>query len=441
MAVFVLALLVLVLPLMMGHRTPETLTNTGLVLLVGAFLAVLLSGWQGSASGHLPMPSAGWWVFFGVLTITVILQVLPIRTLAEWFGPYPTALWNHPSFEPRSWSPNPAWALRAWAVFAALFTIAWIAGSLKGRQRNWLYLVIVAMALFQGLYGLTSHAAGATTILGIWERHNPTVVHGTFSNRNLYAGYLALVWPMVVAIWWIRDVPFIARLPIELRVAGSVICGAIIGAALMGSASRLGSMAGLMGMLVALLLWTRYSGRLRGMSVWPAWLAAIAAFLFATWYGLAPLTDRLAVSTVEEIRFEVYNLMFSEFPLQWWLVGVGFGGFEAVFKQIQPEHMGAWWDYAHSDLLQWVLELGLVGWILLIMVGIAFIGNARMRRERIPLYAGMAALCVVALGDFSWHIPGTQVVLAIYIGVLAQPDNSRRSRVESGSRGRLPAKG
>ena len=425
LVVFVLALLVLVLPLMMGHRTPETLTNSGLVLVVGACLAVLFSGWKGSAEQGLPMPSRGWWIFFAILTVTVLLQVLPVRALAFWFGPYPDALWQHPEFEPGFWSPHPAWTIRAWAVFAALFAIAWMAGSLKLRQRNWLYLAIVVMAVFQGLYGLTSHAAGATSIFGIWERHNVDFVHGSFSNRNLYAGYLALTWPLVVAIWWIRDVPLLARLPMELRIAGSVICGAIIGAALMGSASRLGSMAGVVGMITALLLWTRYSGHLRGMAVWPVWLAAFAAFLFATWYGLAPLTDRLSISTMEEIRFEVYGLMFSEVPAKWWLTGVGLGGFEAVFRQIQPGHIGGWWDYAHNDLLQWLLEMGLVGLVLLAMVIGAIIRHAAMRRERIPLYAGLAALCIVALGDFSWHIPGTQVVLAIYIGILVRPTQPR----------------
>ena len=67
-------------------------------------------------------------------------------------------------------------------VFAALFTIA---GSLPGcvRNRGWLWLAIVAMALFQGLYGLIS-LLGATTIFGFWERHNVDFVHGSFSNSQ-----------------------------------------------------------------------------------------------------------------------------------------------------------------------------------------------------------------------------------------------------------------
>jgi len=220
----------------------------------------------------------------------------------------------------------------------------------------------------------------------------------------------------------------LSRLPSEMRIAGSVISGAIIGAALMGSASRLGTTAGVIGMLVALLLWTRYRGHLKGGAVWPAWAAAFAAFLFATWYGLAPLTERLAITTIEEEgRFQVFALMFADFPLGWWLSGVGLGAFEAVFKQIQPGDLGGWWDYAHNDLLQWVLETGLVGIAVLGLVLAGIVRNAAIRLERIPLYAGLSALVVVGLGDFSWHIPATQVVLAIFLGVILQPPPRRKN--------------
>ncbi len=421
-----LSTLVLVLPLMMGNRTPWSLTATALVLVVGAGLALVASGWLWGSERGVDGPPRGWWVFAGVLTALVVVQVWPSVWLARVFGPYPEALWRVPGFEPVTWSPNPAATLRGWAVFVALFIIAWMSGTIGRRRRAWLWLAVAAMAVFQGLYGLISHAWGSETIFGIWERHGTDFVHGSFSNRNLFAGYLALTWPMAIAVWWLRDVPGLSRLPTELRITGSIICGAIIGAALLASASRLGSTAGLAGLFVALLLWTRYRGVLSGGGVWAAWLTALGAFLFATWYGLAPLTERLSISSIEESRFQVFELMFREFPGQWWLTGVGLGGFEAVFKQIQEGRMGGWWDYAHNDVLQWLLETGLVGAVLLASVLVALWRQRRIRLERVPLYAGLVALALVGLGDFSWHIPGTQVVIALYLGVLLRTGKDRR---------------
>jgi putative inorganic carbon (hco3(-)) transporter len=216
--------------------------------------------------------------------------------------------------------------------------------------------------------------------------------------------------------------PLLGRLPRELKVAGSLIVSGIIAAALLASASRLGSAAGVVGMILGLLLWSRHRHVLRGHSVWPVYLVLAGALIAATWYGFLPLAERLVATDLEEGRLEVFGLMLSEFPARWWLHGVGLGGFEAVFKQVQPGHITTWYDYAHNDLLQWLVEMGIVGAALLVAVAAGLWRAAHLSIERIALYAGLAALALVALGDFSWHIPATQIVLALFLGTLLKGD-------------------
>ena len=433
----VLAGLVLTLPLMMGQRTAATLSASLLVLVWMTTVAAAGAAW----SGQVQRPPRGWLIFAAVLTGLVALQVMPLRSLAAVFGPYPDKLWQQPGFSPLAWSPDVGASLRGWAAFIALFTIAWLAASMPRQMRMWLWLAIVAMALFQGLYGLLAHATGSESILGIWDRNNPRFVHGTFSNRNLYAAYLALTWPLAVGIWYMRKVPGLSRLPLEVRIAGSLISAAIIGAAMLGSASRLGSSAGVGGILLALLLWGRHRQMIHGASAWPAYAAAAAALLAATWYGLTPLATRLLATSGEEVRLEVVAIAMSEFPLAWWLHGVGLGGFEAVFKQFQPPHISGWFDYMHNDLLQWLIETGLVGLGLLLAVIAALWRTARLSTERVALYAGLGALSIVALGDFSWHIPATQVVAALFLGtLLAQPRPNQRRHQGSDRSGKAAYK-
>ncbi|MCA1778400.1 MAG: O-antigen ligase family protein [Xanthomonadaceae bacterium] len=414
--VAVTSLLVLTLPLLMGNRTPLTLSGSGALLVFGGLL-IGLAGVAGPARSSLQPLPAKWWLFSGVLTVWIVLQILPLPGLARALGAYPDALWTG-QYLPAQWSPNPAASVRAWAVFMALMMIAWGVSSLDPVRRNLVWLVIAGSALFQAFYGLMAHASGAESIFGVWQRNNPGYVHGSFSNRNLYAGYLALTWPLVISVWWRRSMPLLSRLPFELRVAGAVICGAVVGAALLGSASRLGSAAGVFGMLVGLVLWTRMRRQHNRGATWPMYLAAVAALVAATWYGLTPLAERLAISRIEERRFDIVRLMLFETEPVWWLSGVGLGGFEAVFKQVQPGDMKGWYDFAHNDLLQWLFEMGIVGAGLLVAVLAAIWNNARLCRETIPLFAGLAALALVALGDFSWHLPATQVVLAVFIGTL-----------------------
>lgn len=412
--VLLVCVAVLLLPLMMGHRTPHTLTASLLTMVVLAALAVLCAG----LSGELKGPPRTWLWLAGAMSVMALLHAWPSSLLGGLFGPYPEGMAEIPGLNPNHWSPDPGATLRGWSAFVALFGIAWLAWALPGRLRHWVCLSIVAMAVFQSIYGLLSHAAGAETIFGIWQRNTPDWVHGSFSNRNLFGAYLALTWPLAVGIWFVRGVPGLARLPLELRATGSVLCGAILGAAMLGSGSRLGSAAGVFAILLALMLWGRHRRLIHGASAWPAYVAAFGALVAATWYGLTPLAERLLATTGEESRLEVFTIMLTEFPLRWWLHGVGLGGFEAVFKQFQPGHIAGWYDYAHNDLLQWLIETGLPGLILLGAVAFALLRRFRLTTERIALYAGLAALCLVALGDFSWHIPGTQVVLAFYIGAL-----------------------
>lgn len=422
-ATLVLALAALALPLMLGNRTPEAMTASLLLMTSAALLAGILA--MLPPQGALAPPARSWLAFGAVFSALVLVQVLPLPTLAQAFGAYPDALWLHPEFEPRHWSPDVGATLRGWAAFVALFTTAWIAHGLRRTQRNLIWLGLVGMALFQAGYGVAAHAAGADSIFGIWPRNNPDFVHGSFSNRNLFAAYLALLWPMSVAVWWIRDMPLLGRLPSELKVAGSLMASAIIGAALLASASRLGSAAGIAGMLVALVLWSRHRHLLHARSAWPAYLALAAALLAAAWYGLTPLAARLLATGIDEGRFEVATLMLAELPWQWYLHGVGLGGFEAVFKQLQPGHISGWYDYAHNDLMQWLVEMGLAGLLLLAAVVMALIRSAHLSTERIALYAGLAALSMVGLGDFSWHIPATQFVLALFIGTLLRRPRHR----------------
>ncbi|TVS13941.1 MAG: O-antigen ligase domain-containing protein [Wenzhouxiangella sp.] len=418
------ALLVLTLPLMMGNRTPETLTASLLALTTVSLLAVLAASVSGPGRA-LPL---GWLLFAGVMTVTVIAQVLPWPLLVALFGPYPDPIRAVAEVQPLSWSPDPGATLRGWAAFVALFGLAWLGYVLPRRLRYWIWLAVVASALFQAVYGVLALALGWESILGIWQRHNTTTIHGSFSNRNLFAAYMALTWPLAVAVWHVRGMPLLARLPAELKIAGSLVSASLIGAAMLASTSRLGAGAGLFGMLLMLILWSRHRQWVQGVSLWPAYLAAVATFVLALWYGVVPLAERALDTGVDDLRFEVFRVVLQDFPRAWFWHGVGLGGFEAAFKPYQPARVSDWWDYLHSDALQWLVEMGLVGVALLVSVLIAVWKNFRLNTERVALYAGLAALCLVSLADFSWHIPATQAVLALYLGTVLAPRQRKTAR-------------
>jgi O-antigen ligase len=110
-----------------------------------------------------------------------------------------------------------------------------------------------------------------------------------------------------------------------------------------------------------------------------------------------------------------------------WL-GVGLGGFEAVFPSYRPAEVTDWgvWDRAHSVPLQIAAELGLP--FALLMVSLAalalitlFVTMLRRRTNRSAI--SLEALAFVLLGllhsivDFSLQIPGYSIFFAGWMGV------------------------
>lgn len=418
LAAALIAGLVMVLPLMVGRRSAESIALASLVMVVVSAIAAWLVLMPGRRGASLPGPTRGWWGFAGVFTAVIVLQVWPSTWLARTFGPYPQVMLDSPVFTPMHWSPNPSATLLGWASFAGLFVLAWITGQLDRQRRMWLWLALLVAALFQVLYGLIAQGLGAETVFGIWERAHTGFVQGSFSNRNLYAGFLAALWPLAMALWWWPGVPVLARLPLPVRFAGSLLSAAAIGVALVATASRLGAVAGLFGAMTWLLLWRRQRGGWHGPGRWLLYLGAGIVGLIMIWYGLTPLAERLVVTSAEESRLLVYSTMLADMPRSWWLTGVGLGGFEAAFRQVQPAELRGWYDHAHSDLLQWLLEMGVIGALLLAGLVVAVLRSGLQRSEQPALYAGLAALCVTGLGDFSWHMPATQLVAALFLGTL-----------------------
>lgn len=420
--VSLLALLVLLLPLMLGNRLPAAFAlSVSLLTLIAAVLA-LLNAMQ-PAKQPLPLSWALWLLGFSLMCL---LHWLPLPVLAA-LGPYPEELYQA-GFVPQRWSPDGGATLLGWSVGVALFALVWTVRNLPREALRWLLAVLAVAVLFQAVYGLLEQISQSQTIFGIWERNNPRFAHGSFSNRNLYSAYLALGAVLVVGLPALGLFPGMSRWPAQLRLPLAGAAGLLVAMAIAGSASRGGFLALVVGVVVALLLWQRapqlpMPRRLRVLLPWVV-IAVLATGLI--WFGLAPVAERL-VATGYDGRLEVAVALLRETPLAWWLTGVGLGGFESTFRMMQPATQQLWYDYAHNDLLQWFFETGSFGLILLLAVGRALWRQREWDEFKLLAWPGMAAIGLVALLDFSWQIPATQVAIAILLGVLLRPRLGRPS--------------
>ncbi|MBF0109657.1 MAG: O-antigen ligase family protein [Magnetococcales bacterium] len=323
-----------------------------------------------------------------------------------------------------------------------LTRIAWLKG-MAYLAVFWLTLVTSISRPRLRLLAITIFCSGA--LQAIWgllagNLFSPMGLHGTFVNRNHFAGFLELTIPVgfgLLVAWLdhqsMRERPT-WRESLEdafnsLGTGKGMVSVLLVTMflALFLSRSRGGSIALLVALfLVSFLARQRMhqSSRERRL-ILPLLLVAIIA---SAWFGLEHLVERMLSTQLLKLdRLEIATSvidMIRDYP---W-TGVGAGAFATLFPMYRnPSLTGEFYDHAHNDHLEILAEQGIVGYLLLALaMGYAWriMGRAFIQRRdpfaRGILLAGLAAtfsLELHALVDFNFHIPANAVYFMVVMAM------------------------
>jgi len=305
-----------------------------------------------------------------------------------------------------------------------------------------LLVTLGVVASASSLYAAYQYFAGSNEV---WHFVRPENYSrrgsGTFINPNNFAGYMALLLPMLVA-WVIAG-----RIHATMRfVAG--YAALMLGVGLVVSASRGGLLAAAGGLLALVFLLVRQKAfRMPALIM----LAALLLGGFAV-IGQTKLTQwRIAQMQRTELDRDARFLMWQSAEEMWrdhvWL-GVGPGHYDAVFPQYRPDLLQRTKPYfAHNDYLNTLADYGLIGALLILgaILAAEFAfrhGWRHLRRDaddmqgarsnRLALLlgaaAGVTAALIHALFDYNFHIPAYALLFVFYLAVMAtawRMDNDR----------------
>lgn len=266
----------------------------------------------------------------------------------------------------RSWSIVPGATFNALSSLIVPFVLLLLVDGLSERERRWLPGVFLFMVVMSTLLGLLQFSGMVF--------NNPFIndfggVTGTFANRNHFALFIALGCVLLPA-WVFAE----GRAP---RWRGPVALGLVILFTLMilASGSRAGMVLGIMALGLALALaWKGIGRQLRGAPVrlFPAVVVAIIvvigiAVAFSIDAGRAVSIERiLTADTGTDMRRRslptVLSIISRYFPF-----GSGLGGFDPIFRISEPFALlkPTYFNHAHNDFLEIVLDAGLPGALLL----------------------------------------------------------------------------
>lgn len=417
-AMWVLFVLLLLLPLFLGGNRPIAwaLGSTILCMVGTCYFLSLLVGDEAPRIGfsEIGLPALLVAVFMGY----IVVQVLPIaELLPQSMSALPAGL--PPSASISISAGDTLLALPRWIDIALVAYLSIQIAANSFRAQRFLALLF-AVAVVHAVYGLLLLFQFGDTILFTEKWAYQGFATGGFVNRNSFATMLALG----ACIGAVRIADAFQNRPhtggrgfwlLDLREGPllTMIGLAIIVIALVATGSRMGVTAGVVGMLVALILYAAKRPAPAERSrrrLLPFVAGTVVMIGLAYLYGL-PLMDRFTtVDRASEVRLQLYEQilgMIADRPL----TGFGGGTFEFAYPLYHqsPVNLDLVWDRAHSSYLALWTEYGVVfGSLPILVIGLMLgtlaIGYFRSRKPDVFLIAataGTIAVAVHALVDFS----------------------------------------
>jgi O-antigen ligase len=314
--------------------------------------------------------------------------------------------------------------------------------------------VMLGVALMESIYGLIQALVPTLGVLWIdYVKAYMGDARGTFINRNHFAGFIEMVWPLALGFtlaqggwgqgYTLKKILASERLNRQALLALGIV---VLLLALLFSRSRAGIAGALIGFLTFILL-TR--SERRGMSRY-TWLmlAGIAGMLiiYSMAIGIGPITERFLSLSDGDSRLDFWRdslPIIKDHPL-----GIGLRNYDNVIPVYNVSMLAdKRLEYAHNDYLQLLIEAGWIGFIAVLTGFLIFMGKSayrikHMNPHRNPMryflaigaFSGLVSLAFHSLFDFNLQIPANCVyfvtLMAILCACCGQPADYR-DRAES----------
>jgi O-antigen ligase len=315
---------------------------------------------------------------------------------------------------------------------------------------------LVVSATLQGFYGSLMTLSGIEWLFFVPKDSYFGVATGTFVNRNHLAGYLVMTLGVGIGLLLaLRDgAPFRWTSLLEMLMGpkARLRLGLVIMViALVMTRSRMGNTAFFASLMIlgALFILLNKENRLRN-SLILASLIVIDVLVISQFFGLDKLKDRLVNTRVEnvmdgeqiiarknELRLDVFDYAWVQF-MERPVFGFGAGSFESSFQRYPGPEVPLHYDHAHNDYLQFAIEYGLIGFVLLggfVLLALYHALKALWRRESwyrsgmgFGAAMGILGILIHSSTDFNLQIPANAATFVTLCAMAVLAGQHRKTR-------------
>lgn len=322
------------------------------------------------------------------------------------------------------------------AFFIGFFTLGVISiKTLQDAKR--VMLMVVLSAIFQSTYGAFMTLSGIEW--GFFSNKTSYIgkATGTFINRNHFAGYLELSLGISIGLMMSTETKFSGTIREKIRKVIKLILSEkalirlgiiIMVIALVLSRSRMGNTAFFTGLLVAgtlsLLLMRKKS---KSLIILLASLIIFDVAIMSTFFGIKQVAERIQKTspkyeTRDEVAKDAIDMILDK-PL----LGHGIGTFKYTYPNYRSESVYniRIYDHVHNDYLEFLIELGIPGFLLLVIItlislknSILSLKNSRSRLSKSMAFSCLMGVTVIAIHstvDFNLQIPANALLFIIIL--------------------------
>jgi hypothetical protein len=379
----------------------------------------------------------------------LVLQIVPLPAfLVRIFSPQAAALRDAyvPSAAPAvtTLSLLPGRTLASGLEIAAYLMIGAVIVKTATHRRQFRRIVatLVAMGTFEAFYGLFEMLRRNPRLLLYKKELMLDSATGTFFNRNHFSGYLEMILPLAVGLILSR-LDLLSGAPVKWRdrlarlaakgAALNVLTGVglvVMAIAILRSNSRSGAviLAVIFLLFFGMTAWQFAKARLRpGLAFKVLRISLLAILALSLYVGVDKMIGRFSLDRLlQDGRPQYWGKtmrMIGDFPL----TGVGLGAYGQVYQAYDVMGMEYALVHAHNDYLEYLTELGIVGFVLLAGTVFFLFGDSirTWAKRRHPEVKGLAlggivsvlALFLHSLTDFNLRIPANALVLTVVLSL------------------------
>lgn len=361
------------------------------------------------------------WLGAGFLAYAVI-QVIPMPpVLLGLLAPSTKKIYDFYTFEPgrRMYiSLHPYKTVNEALKYLAGFVVFLVAAK-NFRDTEKLSRVMKTLVIFGftlGIFGIVQNATSHGTLYWFRELRLGGSPFGPFVNRNHFAGFVGMIIPLGLGLLFTR------RRNGEKSFYGFLTV--IMAVSLFFSLSRGGIIGFLAGVSLFSILLGKNNLQTRGVWIIGVFLAALLSYLL--YLGVDPIVQRFYHSDVTTDDRLVVGAATINAIKDFWLTGSGLGTFVNVFPLYSPSDITEIFDHAHNDYLEFILETGIIGllmllaFISLLIYGLSKSGfQGRKGIFRAAVVSSLFTMTVHGMFDFNLHILSNMLLFFTLLGMAA----------------------